>query len=57
MKKAKENRRTFRLNDDVMKKLDEVAKVYFSGKERCRTQALIYLIEEEYKTIKELKGT
>lgn len=53
--KKKENRRTFRINDEVMEKLDVIAQTYYN-KPRQRTQAIIYLIEQEYEELKVLEG-
>lgn len=48
-----ENRRQFRLPDEVMRKLDEITKYYFGTVERNRTAALKMIIEKEYKKVKE----
>ena len=47
-----ENRRTFRLSDEDMEKLETIAKHLFGTSEKMKAAALKLLIEKEYKQIK-----
>jgi hypothetical protein len=48
---SKDNRRTFRLSDDDMKKLELIAKNIFGDAKNNNTAALKYLINKEYQNI------
>jgi hypothetical protein len=46
-----ENRRTFRLGEEELKKLKEIAKHYFGKESGMSTAALKLLIEKEWRSL------